>query len=211
MYEYDNHLQRDYENDKENLEEIENSDNNQLSNPENELNLTNLHLEYDECINELKKQLTIAKELRKKSEIDKKTLEHRIFLLKNQEKYVLLQFQNTKKKVEQILKNRTKAKEKMKQNCSRRRLKNSRTLSSDFGVGVKSNSQIENEKDNYVDVKKIQKCDPTYEEREKMKNELLQKLKEDEAERLRLENEIANIEKEEFRMMRMFNTEKSNP
>ena len=109
MYEYDNHLQRDYENDKENLEEIENSDNNQLSNPENELNLTNLHLEYDECINELKKQLTIAKELRKKSEIDKKTLEHRIFLLKNQEKYVLLQFQNTKKKVEQILKNRTKA------------------------------------------------------------------------------------------------------
>lgn len=210
MYEYDNNQQNDYENDKDNLEEIEDSDNNQFSNRENDLNLTNLHLEYDECINELKKQLTIAKELRKKSEIDKKTLEHRIFLLKNQEKYVLLQFQNTKKKVEQILKNRTKATEKMKQNCSRRRLKNSRTLSSEFGVG-KSHTQIENEKDNYMAPKNIQKCDPTYEEKEKMKNELLQKLKEDEAERLRLENEIANIEKEEFRMMRKFNTEKSNP
>ena len=68
-----------------------------------------------------------------------------------------------------------------------------------------------NEKDNYAEAKNIKKCESTYEEREKMKNELLQKLKEDEAERLRLENEVANIEKEEFRMMRMFNTEKSNP
>ena len=83
MYEYENNNPRDNEN---NLEEIAQSEKN-----EDELNLTNLHMEYDECINELKKQLAIAKELRKKSEVDKTALEHRIFLLKNQEKYVLLQ------------------------------------------------------------------------------------------------------------------------
>lgn len=196
MYEYDNNNQRENDN---NLEEIEHSENN---NNEDELNLTNLHIEYDECINELKKQLAIAKELRKKSEVDKTALEHRIFLLKNQEKYVLLQFQNTKKKIEQILKNRTQAKERMKLSCSRRRLKNCRTFSSDFGR--KNISLNENVKDNtYNNENNI--IDNSNEERERMKNELVQKLKEDEAERERLENEIANIEKEEFRMLKMFN------
>ena len=159
-------------------------------------------MEYDECINELKKQLAIAKELRKKSEVDKTALEHRIFLLKNQEKYVLLQFQNTKKKIEQILKNRTQAKERMQMSCSRRRLKNCRTFSSDFGH--KNLSLNENVKNNtYNNDNNV--IDNGNEDRERMKNELMQKLKEDEAERERLENEIANIEKEEFRMLKMLN------
>ena len=194
MYEYENNNPRDNEN---NLEEIDQSEKN-----EDELNLTNLHMEYDECINELKKQLAIAKELRKKSEVDKTALEHRIFLLKNQEKYVLLQFQNTKKKIEQILKNRTQAKERMQMSCSRRRLKNCRTFSSDFGH--KNLSLNENVKNNtYNNDNNV--IDNGNEDRERMKNELMQKLKEDEAERERLENEIANIAKEEFRMLKMLN------
>ena len=43
MYEYENNNPRDNEN---NLEEIDQSEKN-----EDELNLTNLHMEYDECIN----------------------------------------------------------------------------------------------------------------------------------------------------------------
>ena len=90
-------------------------------------------MDYDENISELKEKLQISKDLRKKSEIERKALEHRILLLKNQEKFAILQFQNTKKKIEQILINRSQAEERMKQqSMSRKKIRNSRTYSLDF-------------------------------------------------------------------------------
>jgi len=48
------------------------------------------------------------------------------------------------------------------------------------------------------------------EEKEKLKRELIEKLKEDEQERIRLENEIANIEKEEYNLLQGFSNNMNN-
>ena len=167
-------------------------------------------MNYDENISELKEKLQISRDLRKKSEIERKALEHRILLLKNQEKFAILQFQNTKKKIEQILINRHQAEERMKmQSMSRKKLRNNRAYSLDFSKGKnysrgnmlnKNEEQNENINNNYVQVN---------EEKEKMKQELIEKLKEDEKERERLENEIAFIEKEEFRLLQILDEEEN--
>ena len=115
-------------------------------------------MDYDESISELKEKLQISKDLRKKSEIERKALEHRILLLKNQEKFAILQFQNTKKKIEQILINRNQAEERMKQqqSMSRKKIRNCRTNSLDFdkrrkmskGNVFSNNNNNEEQKDN---------------------------------------------------------------
>ena len=170
---------------------------------EGEISLTNFNNQFDECISELKRQLQLSKELRKKSEVDAKALEHRIILLKNQEKYVMLQFQNTKKKIEQILINRAQSKERMMQkSASRRRfrtsdsysLKKSKTSPSFKNIkNSQSEANVNNAKQNQLSA-----------EKEKMKNDLIEKIKKDEEERKRLEKEIADIEQEEFRMLQLF-------
>jgi hypothetical protein len=181
------------------------------SNVDNNINdLESLQMNYDENILELKEKLQISRDLRKKSEIERKSLEHRILLLKNQEKFAILQFQNTKKKIEQILINRHQAEERMKiQSISRKKLINNRRYSSDFSKGKnysrgnmlnKNEEQNENITNNYVQVN---------EEKEKMKQELIEKLKEDEKERERLENEMAFIEKEEFRLLQILDEEEN--
>ena len=174
-------------------------------------------MDYDENISELKEKLLISKDLRKKSEIERKALEHRILLLKNQEKFAILQFQNTKKKIEQILINRSQAEERMKQqSMSRKKIRNSRTYSLDFdkrrkmskgNVFGNDNGNGEEQKDNLnCNCNNNNKMN---EEKERMKLELMEKLKEDEKERERLENEIANIEKEEFRLLQMLDEEEN--
>lgn len=172
---------------------------------EGEISLTNFNNQFDECISELKRQLQLSKELRKKSEVDAKALEHRIILLKNQEKYVMLQFQNTKKKIEQILINRAQSKERMMQkSASRRRfrtsdsysLKKSKTSPSFKNIkNSQSEANVNNAKQNQLSA-----------EKEKMKNDLIEKIKKDEEERKRLEKEIADIEQEEFRMLQLFSS-----
>lgn len=183
-----------------------------MLNPINDLE--SLQMDYDENISELKEKLQISKDLRKKSEIERKALEHRILLLKNQEKFAILQFQNTKKKIEQILINRSQAEERMKQqSMSRKKVRNNRTYSLDFDKrrkmskgNVFSNDNGEEQKDNLNCNSNSNKMN---EQKERMKLELIEKLKEDEKERERLENEIANIEKEEFRLLQMLDEEEN--
>ena len=174
-------------------------------------------MDYDENISELKEKLQISKDLRKKSEIERKALEHRILLLKNQEKFAILQFQNTKKKIEQILINRSQAEERMKQqSMSRKKIRNSRTYSLDFdkrrkmskGNMFSNDNNGEEQKDN-LNCNCNNNNNKMNEEKERMKLELMEKLKEDEKERERLENEIANIEKEEFRLLQMLDEEEN--
>ncbi|MCQ2820928.1 MAG: hypothetical protein MJ252_27030, partial [archaeon] len=85
-----------------------------------------LQMEYEESVAYLKKKYKEAKQARKDSEKRKIELEHRISVLKNQEKYAIAQFQNTKKKIEQILENRNKYEERMKKNDLRVRGGNQR-------------------------------------------------------------------------------------
>lgn len=70
------------------------------------LDLNTLHDEYDHCIHMLHKRLGAVREDRKKSEMDITLLQHRVFLLHNQEKLAMQKFERTKNKLEQILDNR---------------------------------------------------------------------------------------------------------
>jgi len=111
----DNNL--NYSNDDNNYYDMNNNneDNNNNNNENNiEIDLDSLNQEFDNYISNLKKQLQIAKNERKQSDKNIVTIKHRIDLLQNQEKYVILQFQNTKDKIEKILLNRTKAEERLK-------------------------------------------------------------------------------------------------
>lgn len=70
------------------------------------LNLNTLNEEYDNYIHELHRKLQIAKEERKRSEMEAKLLQHRVVLLHNQEKLAIQKFERTRNKLEQIIENR---------------------------------------------------------------------------------------------------------
>jgi hypothetical protein len=72
----------------------------------NDFDLSSLQNEYDQCILDLHRKLQIAREERKKSQMDSKLLEHRVFLLQNQEKIAMQKFERTRFKLDQILNNR---------------------------------------------------------------------------------------------------------
>ena len=72
-----------------------------------------------------------------------KTIEHRITLLQNQEKYVILQFQNAKQKIEQILINRSKAEDELRKSMLKRRAKNKVNNSS---FSYKNHKSVDNKK-----------------------------------------------------------------
>lgn len=207
-----------------------------------------MHHDYDEYITDLKRQFQLSKELRKKSEVDAKSLEHKILLLQNQEKYVMMQFLNTKKKIEQILINRSNAEMNMKYNTnsgsnyakliSKRKGRINHAMSYDFNNSKKinlnhhsdevSNSSnlknktgyggisMTNEEQYNMDSNNLQQIPENSEEQElndkkqKIKEGLILKLKEEEEERLRLENEIAMIEKEELKILKQFNIDKKD-
>lgn len=71
-----------------------------------EYTITSLNQEYDNCIHELHRRLQIAKEERKRSEMDTKILQHRVLLLNNQEKIAMKRYERTKVKLDQIVQNR---------------------------------------------------------------------------------------------------------
>lgn len=73
---------------------------------EYDVDINRINAEYEQCIQELLRRVQIAKEDRKKSEQNLKTLQHRVVLLQKQEKLAKQQFENTKQKLESILGNR---------------------------------------------------------------------------------------------------------
>ena len=176
------------------------------------INITRLNEEYDAYIQELKKQIQFAREERKNSELMVKNMVHRITLLQNQEKYVILQFQNAKQKIEQILINRSKAEDELKKSMLKRRAKNKINNSSfSYKNHRKNKKKIKhnpyNKQYDFMNSNNNKKFD---EEKERLKLSLIEKLKEDEKERRRIENEIAEIEKQEIELLKGFRQETNN-
>lgn len=178
---------------------------------ENEtINITRLNEEYDAYIQELKKQIQFAREERKNSELMVKNMEHRITLLQNQEKYVILQFQNAKQKIEQILINRSKAEDELRKSMLKRRAKN-KINNSSFSYKNHRSVDKKNKYNLYQKQNGFNNNNKNFdEEKERLKLNLIEKLKEDEKERRRIENEIAEIEKQEIELLKGFRQETDN-
>ena len=178
------------------------------SNEIESINITRLNEEYDAYIQQLKKQIQYAREERKNSELLVKNMEHRITLLQNQEKYVTLQFQNAKQKIEQILINRSKAEDELRKSMLKRKAKNSMNNSY---YSNKNRKNIENKgKSNSYKKQSLNNNNYYDEEKEKLKISLIEKLKEDEKERRRIENEIAEIERQEIELLKGFKQDTNN-
>jgi len=177
------------------------------------INITRLNEEYDAYIQELKKQIQFAREERKNSELMVKNMVHRITLLQNQEKYVILQFQNAKQKIEQILINRSKAEDELRKSMLKRRAKNKINNSS---FGYKNHRSVDkkikhNPYNKQYDFMNSNNNNKKFdEEKERLKLSLIEKLKEDEKERRRIENEIAEIERQEIELLKGFRQETDN-
>ncbi len=71
-----------------------------------ELNLNSLHAEYDYYISQLHRKYQLAKEERKRSEMEAKVLKHRVGLLHSQEKTAVQKFERTRNRLGQIIENR---------------------------------------------------------------------------------------------------------
>jgi hypothetical protein len=178
------------------------------SNEIESINITRLNEEYDAYIQQLKKQIQYAREERKNSELLVKNMEHRITLLQNQEKYVTLQFQNAKQKIEQILINRSKAEDELRKSMLKRKAKNSMNNSY---YSNKNRKNIENKgKSNSYKKQSLNNNNYYDEEKEKLKISLIEKLKKDEKERRRIENEIAEIERQEIELLKGFKQDTNN-
>ena len=178
------------------------------SNEIESINITRLNEEYDAYIQELKKQIQFTREERKNSELMVKNMEHRITLLQNQEKYVILQFQNAKQKIEQILINRSKAEDELRKSMIKRKAKNNMNNSY---FSNKNRKIVENKgKSNSHKKQSLNNNNNYDEEKEKLKISLIEKLKEDEKERRRIENEIAEIERQEIELLKGFRQETDN-
>ena len=178
------------------------------SNEIESINITRLNEEYDAYIQQLKKQIQYAREERKNSELLVKNMEHRITLLQNQEKYVNLQFQNAKQKIEQILINRSKAEDELRKSMLKRKAKNSMNNSY---FSNKNRKTVESKgKSNSHKKQSLNNNNNYDEEKEKLKISLIEKLKEDEKERRRIENEIAEIERQEIELLKGFKQDTDN-
>ena len=134
-------------------------------------------------------------------------MEHRITLLQNQEKYVILQFQNAKQKIEQILINRSKAEDELRKSMIKRKAKNNMNNSY---FSNKNRKIVENKGKSNSRKKQSLNNNNFDEEKEKLKMSLIEKLKEDEKERRRIENEIAEIERQEIELLKGFKQDTDN-
>ena len=98
-------------------------------NPSSDLNLGAINDEYDLQIANLKSQLLIAKEERKKTENEFYLIKNRLTKLKNQEITNNLNFQNIKYRFKLILKNRAESNRKINDNFSKFKAKKLKHLS----------------------------------------------------------------------------------
>ncbi len=206
---------------------IQNNDNDEI------IKLNAINEEYDTEIYKLKAQLSFVKEERKKTENDYNIIRHRLTLLKNQEKTNKLNFQNIKYRFKNIINNRLESQKRISKklnktlnfNNSKNNIKKinkyktshtpngparfSRTYNSFYPMGSSSNKFYSNfENKNYND--KIISMDYNEEEnnKNKLKEKLIEKLKEDEEEKKRIEEEIAKIEQEELLLLNTFKKDK---
>lgn len=154
-----------------------------------------LQMEYEESVAYLKKKYKEAKQARKDSEKRKIELEHRISVLKNQEKYAIAQFQNTKKKIEQILENRNKYEERMKKNDLRVRGGNQRKNNSFNNGNNYKGMYYDNSGNNYMEnnPNSGNLMNINSDEVEKVKEQIIEEINYEEGEKKKIEGELENI------------------
>ena len=212
----------------------------------NDLNLSSINDEYDSQIANLKEQLLIAKEERKKTENEYYLIKHRLTKLKNQEITNNLNFQNIKYRFKLILKNRLESNKKISDTYTKykpKKIKNINTINNDYFITSQKSNNISNNKskteikqnkthnnfysglkekimnednnnknnmDNKIDYNinsNQNENDFNEEELEKnlIKKKILEKLKDDQEEKRKIEEEIAKIEEEELLLINEFN------
>ena len=212
----------------------------------NDLNLSSINDEYDSQIANLKEQLLIAKEERKKTENEYYLIKHRLTKLKNQEITNNLNFQNIKYRFKLILKNRLESNKKISDTYTKnkpKKIKNLNPINNDYFISSQKSNNISNNKskteikqnkthnnfysglkekimnednnnknnmDNKIDYNinsNQNENDFNEEELEKnlIKKKILEKLKDDQEEKRKIEEEIAKIEEEELLLINEFN------
>ena len=200
------------------------------------LNLNAINDEYDLCITKLKEKLSYVKEERKKTENDFNSIKHRLILLKNQEKKNNITFQNIKYRFKKILNNRVESQKRInnkynkttynpknknnkykyshtpKRSCKFSRTYNNNLYPVPSPATKNFHSNFENKiNNNDLNLNKNSIIDYNEEEigKNKLREKLIEKLKEDQEEKKRIEEEIAKIEQEEFLLLNAFKKEKN--
>ena len=212
----------------------------------NDLNLSSINDEYDSQIANLKEQLLIAKEERKKTENEYYLIKHRLTKLKNQEITNNLNFQNIKCRFKLILKNRLESNKKISDTYTKyipKKIKNINLINNDYFITSQKSNNISNNKskteikqnkthnnfysglqekimnednnnknnmDNKIDYNiNSNQNENNFNEEELEKNlikkKILEKLKDDQEEKRKIEEEIAKIEEEELLLINEFN------
>ena len=203
-----------YYNDNNNINQV--MPNLNLPSAEN-INLAEIEYEYDTYISNLKLKLNQEREERKKKEEEFVLIQHRLIKLKNQEKSKILQLKNIKEHIDKIINNRIKSQEKLNEKLSEKRYtsKNNNTSSSWLGITNSNynNKSMSKSQNNFYSVKSKNtdiKKDESNNNKKGFKQTLLEKIKKDEEEKKRIEDEIAKIEEEENKLMNQLLNTKTN-
>ena len=203
-----------YYNDNNNINQV--MPNLNLPSAEN-INLAEIEYEYDTYISNLKLKLNQEREERKKKEEEFVLIQHRLIKLKNQEKSKILQLKNIKEHIDKIINNRIKSQEKLNEKLSEKRYtsKNNNTSSSWLGITNSNfnNKSMSKSQNNFYSVKSKNmdiKKDESNNNKKDFKQTLLEKIKKDEEEKKRIEDEIAKIEEEENKLMNQLLNTKTN-
>jgi hypothetical protein len=175
------------------------------------------NIEYDNDIDILLKRLQMVKEERKRAERCTKQTEHRLYLLQNQEKLAAKKLEMTRRRIEEVLNSKIDIFEERANNSSQfikteklnRSLNKKRKYSSSKTIQQEEmKRQREIEKMKAIEkAKEEQIRNEIIEKKNKLKEELLRKIQIDEEERLKLEDELAGLRKEEVRIVNFLNTE----
>ena len=182
------------------------------------INLTDIENEYDTYITNLKLQLNKEREERKKKEEEFVIVQHRLIVLKNQEKSKILQLRNIKEHIDRIINNRIKSQEKLNETLIEKRNASKNTNTNTSWIGSTNSNYINNNKpmsksqNNFYNLK-LKNIEPNKKEENKNKKDfkqiLLEKIKKDEEEKKKIEDEIAKIEEEENKLLFELSNEKN--
>ena len=217
--------------------------NNNSETDQEQFEISILNEEYSNYITNLKQQISEEREIRKEIENKAKILKHRLIILKNQEQKSLLQFQRIKFTLQNILKNRIEAENRMKlfislkknhrrsqsglfskQTPSKTIKSNKSNFNCTKSLNVSSigdfknktaNNFYRNSNNNSInfeknfDTKEEFDLNNTY-EKNKFREQLLEKLREDQEQKRKIEEEIKKIEEKELEMFNNFNSNKKN-
>ena len=198
------------------------NNNNQIS-PKNiiltseNINLTDIENEYDTYISNLKLKLNQEREERKKKEEEFILIHHRLIVLKNQEKSKILQLKNMKQHIDKIINNRIKLQEKLNEKLIEKRNTNKSTNANTNFIELNNFNDYNNSKflsksqNNFHNTKQKNfevKINEPNQNKNNLKQILLEKIKKDQEEKKKIEEEIAKIEEEENNLLLLLSNNK---